>query len=97
MAQRHKKNEKKKPLSGFIDSLQLPYGTLRSSVNFEIHGNREIIIEGSRGVLEYNENTIKINAGKFIVCFSGRGLCIKCLSDSSMVIVGCITQIEYLT
>ena len=30
-----------------------------SGVHMEINGNREIILEGSRGVVEYGENSIK--------------------------------------
>ncbi len=66
------------------------------SVRMEISGNREIIFEGSRGVLEYSDSSIKLNTGKYIVCFSGRGLCIKCMSDCDLTIQGFITEIKYI-
>ena len=67
-----------------------------SGVHMEINGNREIILEGSRGVVEYGENSIKINTGKYIISFQGRGLHIKCMNECDTVIHGFITSIEYI-
>lgn len=67
-----------------------------SGVRMDICGNREVIFEGSRGILEYNENSIKVNTGKYIVGFGGRGLHIKCLNDCNLIINGFITNIEYI-
>lgn len=67
-----------------------------SGVNMNICSNREVIFEGSRGVVEYNENSIKINTGKYIVAFSGRGLHIRCMNEFSLIIAGFITSIEYI-
>lgn len=66
------------------------------TLHMEISGNREIVLEGNRGIIEYNEHSIKINAGKYIVAFSGRGLHIKCMNDCDVVIRGFITSIEYI-
>ncbi len=66
------------------------------SLHMEISGNREVIIEGNRGIIEYNENSIKINAGKYIVAFCGRGLHIKCMNECDVVIRGFITSVEYI-
>ena len=59
-------------------------------------GNREIIIEGVNGILEYNDSNIRINTDNMIISFSGRGLTIECLTDSSLVIKGFITSSEFL-
>lgn len=66
------------------------------AVHMEISGNREVIFEGSKGVLEYSDTSIKINTGKYIVSFGGRGLYIKCLTDCDLTIQGFITSIEYI-
>ncbi len=66
------------------------------AIHLDISGNREVIVEGNRGVLEYTETSIKLNAGKYIVAFSGRGLHILCISECDVVIRGFITSIEYL-
>ena len=67
-----------------------------SSVHMEISGNREVIFEGSKGILDYSDTAIKINTGKYIVCFNGRGLYIKCMTECDLVIQGFITSIEYI-
>lgn len=91
-----KKNKKDENKPRLLGGLGLPYGIIKSSVHIEINSNREAIIDGSNGILEYNENCIRVNTGKMIVVFKGRGLCIKCMSDSSMVIEGYINSIEYI-
>ena len=67
-----------------------------SGVHMEVNGNREVVLEGSKGVVEYGENSIKINTGKYIISFQGRGLHIKCMTDCDIVIHGFITSIEYI-
>ena len=62
----------------------------------EFCGNREVTIDGSKGVLEYDENLIRINMGKMVACFFGRNLNIKCFNLESLVIEGYITTIEFL-
>ena len=66
------------------------------SVHMNINGNREVILEGNKGVVEYGDTSIKINTGKYMIAFSGRGLHIKCMTDCDIVIHGFITSIEYI-
>lgn len=67
-----------------------------SAVHMEINGNREVILEGNRNIVEYGDTSIKINTGKYIVGFTGRGLHIQCMRDCDVVIHGFITTIEYI-
>lgn len=62
----------------------------------EMYGNREINIEGVKGVLEYDVTIIRINTGHMIISFYGRGLAISCLTSSSLTIKGFINKIEFL-
>lgn len=76
------------------------YGSVLSAnlgaFHMDVSGNREIIVEGNRGVLEYTDSSIKLSAGKYIAAFSGRGLHIKCISECDVVIHGFITSIEFI-
>lgn len=90
---KQKKNNSDKSKNIFS---KIPYVTQCSAVHCAISSNREAVFEGSRGVLEYNDQTIRINTSGFIVKFSGRGLSIRCLTESSMIIEGFITSIEYI-
>lgn len=61
----------------------------------EFSGNREVVLEGSRGVLEYSSETIRVNADGMIISFSGRGLDLRCISASALIIGGFITHVEF--
>lgn len=59
-------------------------------------GNREVVIEGSRGVLEYSENVIRINTSIGLLCFEGRNLNLRCISSSELIIDGFVTKVEFV-
>lgn len=62
----------------------------------ELNGNREVIVEGCGGVLEYDSGVVRVKTGKLVARFTGRDLTIKCLTAESLVIEGFITGIEFL-
>ena len=68
-----------------------------SMPEIELHGNRSAMVEGCRGVLEYADNIIRLNANSMILCFTGRGLRIKFLGESGIEIAGVITGLEFTT
>lgn len=80
-----------------INKLQIPIGAMFNMPHFEMNGNREVIIEGCKGILEYDENIIKINTGKIISQFIGRNLSIKGLGPNDLIVTGFITSIEFIT
>ena len=61
----------------------------------EFSGNREVVIEGSRGVLEYATDRIRINTSCMVVTLTGRGLNLRCISESSLIVDGFITGVEF--
>jgi len=52
-------------------------------------------MEGCRGVLEYSPQSVRVNASGMIVSFSGRGLDLRCISESALIIAGYITGVEF--
>ena len=64
--------------------------------HMEINGNREAVVEGCSGVLEYNSQVVRIVARGRTVRFKGRGLTIRSLTADSLVVAGFITSIEFL-
>lgn len=89
--------QKKDKLHGVMKSLQLPVGALPDCTHFEMNGNREVIIEGSKGILQYDESVVKVNMGCMITSFYGRKLSIKCFDTDSLIIEGFIVSIEFMT
>ena len=61
----------------------------------EFNSNREVVLEGSRGVLEYAADAIRVNTAEMIVSFFGRDLDLRCISESALIIGGYITRVEF--
>ena len=61
----------------------------------ELNGNRELLLEGGRGVLEYTPSVIRVNTADMIVTVSGRELDLRCISASALIIDGFITDIGF--
>ena len=62
----------------------------------EIKGNREMTVEGSTGVLKYEQENIKINTKMMVISVNGRNLKLKYLSSSSLIIEGTFLSLEYI-
>lgn len=60
-------------------------------------GNKEAILEGVSGILEYNADTIKLSTKEFIVKFSGENLHINSMTCACAIVEGEITGVEFLT
>ncbi len=76
-------------------SLDLPQDAVSGYAHIEISGNREAIIEGCQGVLEYGDNRIALNTGKLTVRICGCNLTIISMQNGQAVIKGTITGVDY--
>lgn len=63
--------------------------------HISISSNREAVIDGCIGVIEYCNDSIRLNCKSHIVKFSGEDLCMKTVTNEQYVINGCILSIEY--
>ena len=61
----------------------------------EFSGNREVLIEGSRGVLEYTPEVVRINMPGMILTIRGRELDLRCISASALIVEGFMTGVEF--
>ncbi len=82
-------------LDSISRSLDLPQDTVSGYAHIEISGNREAIIEGCQGVLEYGDSVIALNTGKLTVRVCGCELTIVSMQSGQAVIKGIITSVEY--
>ncbi|MBQ7505573.1 MAG: YabP/YqfC family sporulation protein [Ruminococcus sp.] len=62
----------------------------------EFTGDRSVLVEGSTGVLKYESEVVRINTRSMIIAFFGRGLTLKCISPTAVIIDGYITKTEFL-
>lgn len=58
--------------------------------------NREILVEGCRGIIAYDEETVHFRGNKMDVKIRGKGLILNLLNKENLLISGEIFHIEYL-
>ena len=63
----------------------------------EMLGNREIIIDGCKGIVEYEENLIKLSLGDTLLSLAGDALVIVSFDSSIAVINGQICEISFVS
>ena len=78
-------------------ALEIPAGVFTDFSQISLSGNREAVVEGCAGVLEYDSGVIKLSLGKMMIRFTGRNLQIKCMTGESVIVEGFILGIEFLT
>lgn len=72
------------------------FSELNMPAHMEINGNSEAVVDGCSGVLEYDDNVVRIISRGKTIRFTGRGLMIRCLTADSLVVTGYLTGIEFL-
>lgn len=82
-------------LDSISRSLDLPQDTVSGYAHIEITGNREVIVEGCEGVLEYGDSVIALNTGRLTVRISGCELTIVSMQNGQAIIKGIITGVDY--
>lgn len=55
----------------------------------------EVLVEGSKGIIEYNTGKVRLNAGSCILNISGDSLCIRNLTVDEVIITGDIISLEF--
>ena len=66
-----------------------------SEPSIQLLGNKEVSVEGCKGVVDYYETQIKLRLPKGYIIFRGDGLSIFSLTDTSALIRGKIGSIEF--
>lgn len=91
-----KKKEKTPKKELFMESLQLPKDICMGALRITMTGNTEAWIENYKGILEYTEHTILLQAKTCQVCFEGTRLSVDYYTNEDMKISGCICNVRYL-
>ena len=83
-------------LQSIAEVLDFPLDVISDIPRGELMGNCQMSIENIRGVLDYNENCIKINTTVGIIKIDGDELLIDNISDESIFIKGRIIRLEFI-
>lgn len=91
------RREKHKPLNRDFLKTALKISQLEglSLPHLEADGNRELLIEGCKGIIAYEQGKISLNTGKLVVTVIGDGIEIKVFCDTETVIEGDIMTISF--
>ncbi|MBQ3141210.1 MAG: YabP/YqfC family sporulation protein [Clostridia bacterium] len=57
-------------------------------------GNREALVEGVLGILEYDSTRIRLRSGRTCVTFSGKELYLRMLNPHAAVVCGIIADVD---
>lgn len=91
-----KKREKTPKKELFMESLQLPKDICMGALRVTLTGNKEAWIENYRGILEYTDTMILLQAKTCQVCFEGSRLSVDYYTNEDMKISGCISNVRYM-
>jgi len=83
-------------MQNIAEALDFPLDVISDIPRSEIMGNCQLNIENIRGVLDYNENCIKINTTVGIIKIDGDELLIENISDESIFVKGRIIRFEFI-
>lgn len=64
--------------------------------NIELYGNKQIIIDGAKGVIDYSEDFLKIDLGNICLKISGRNLVIETFIYEQIEVKGEIVTVEFM-
>lgn len=89
--------KKKEPKAARIaDALDLPLDVMCDIPRTELMGQSRLSIENFRGILDYNENCVKINTTAGIIKIDGDELFIESITDEGIFIKGTILRLEFV-
>lgn len=89
------KRSKNEIAKKFTEELQLPESAVTNSFRIEFRGTADVVIEGCKGIIEYEEYCIALNLGKNIVRFFGADLEISSFFEEQAILKGTVLSMEY--
>ena len=77
------------------DTFEIPQTAGARTAQIELAGNREAVVDGCRGILQYEDTLVRLAAGDLIVRFTGSGLCIGTMQSGQVRITGLIAGVDF--
>lgn len=83
-------------LNRTADIFDLPAEAVAGDSRITVTGNRRIVVENHRGLMEYGENEIGVNCGKSILKIKGEELEIRAMNSEELLITGILFGIDFI-
>lgn len=91
-----KQQGRKKVREKFAEITNLPKEIILNIPKITIVGNRDMIIENYKGIVEYESGRIKLNTGAGIIEITGKELVISEITSEDAIISGSINSLEFI-
>ena len=95
-----REKEKDKPKVGlkekFAEMLDLPKEIVLNIPKVTIVGNKDMMIENYKGVMEYEDTRIRVNTGTGVVKVTGARLLIREITSEDIIISGDVHALEFI-
>ena len=79
-----------------MEMMGFPSTTLGKGTTLECLSDREVVVDGCVGILEYTEEVIRLSAKDMTLRFTGENLIIGAMEKRGLVIRGRISSIEFV-
>ena len=76
--------------------MELPKEVVMDLPKITMFGDRNLLVENYKGIIEYDDNKIRINTGKGIIKVTGEKLVIMEITQEDLMIDGDIDTLEFL-
>lgn len=76
------------------DRFDLPADTVAGLPRITLTGDRRVLIENHRGLLEYSEETVEVSGGRLRVRVRGTGLRLRAMDAEALLVTGTIFSVE---
>lgn len=76
-------------------ALEIPEESLADIPHIEIISDKKAILDNIDGILEYEDDIIRVSKGSCIICIYGKNLEFLSLKTYSIVITGQIARLEF--
>ena len=79
-----------------IDTCQLPKDVLEGAFIISMTGNRELIIENIKSIINFQSDTIILQCKKNRIQIMGNNMKIECYTNDEIKINGLINEIKFI-
>ena len=77
------------------EKLDVPMSVVDDLSYMEMLGNKKVVLDGCKGVLDYNDTAVRLLLSNGTILFYGDDLRFNALSNGQAVIAGTIMTIEF--
>lgn len=89
------RKQKREPIAEkIVDAIDMPKEVLLGYPKITIMADKEVTIENYKGILEYENNIIRLNTTMGIVAIEGEDLDISSITDTDIALSGRVVKTE---